>query len=54
VLTGFDLEQEVLEPQVEWMHVGMPIENFQAVFSRSISQGGDKRSEGAVTAYEVA
>lgn len=54
VLTEFDLERAVFERQIQQVHVGMSIEDFQAVFPQSISRGGDKRSEGTVTAYEVA
>lgn len=54
VLTEFDLEREVFERQIQRVHAGMPIEDFQAVFPQSISRGGDKRSEGMVTVHEVA
>lgn len=54
VLTEFDLEREVFERQIQRVHVGMSIEDFQAVFPQSITRGGDKRSEGMLMAYEVA
>lgn len=52
--TEFDLEKEVFERQIQQVRIGMSFKDFQAVFPQTISRGGDKRSEGMVTAFEVA
>jgi hypothetical protein len=52
--TEFDLEKEVFERQIQQVRIGMSFKDFQAVFPQTISRGGDKQSEGMVTAFEVA
>lgn len=50
----FDLDKEVFERQMQQVRMGMSFADFQALFPQTISRGGDRRSEGMVTAFEVA
>jgi len=52
--TKFDLDKDVFERQMQQVRVGMSFADFQALFPQTISRGGDRRSEGMVTAFEVA